>query len=139
MSTSIFSPTNENLTEYNLAQGEENYATMPLMVKKPHISPANEENLHTLFEEAISDRVIAMRKRLSHLSEPGLQTPPPFHVEATSCVTETLQAVPALARISRHRPRWGQKWRRSLRSGCMALFLILLGFDIMGLLVLYAH
>src|SRR5947209_11334470 len=48
--------------------GDALYATTPMPAFRPVFQQPNEEELYTSFEEAISDRVLAVNRRLSHLS-----------------------------------------------------------------------
>src|SRR5271157_2828295 len=57
-----------NTTE--TATPEDMYATTPLAVVCPTYAQPNEEELHTSFEEAISDRVLAVNRQLRRLSIP---------------------------------------------------------------------
>ena len=45
------------------------FATEPIAVVKPAEQPLSEEELYTLFEQAISDRVQAVRVRLNRISQ----------------------------------------------------------------------
>jgi hypothetical protein len=127
-----------DLAEYDLQSREDRYATVPLKARKLCISPApvDEENLYTSFEAAISDRVIAIRKRLDQLSDPTLYA-------TTSSQTQIVALSKQTALSMRIRPispsQLERKWKSRILSACIALLLIMLGFDAMGLLVLYAH
>src|SRR5438132_9883230 len=50
------------------SSGDALYATTPMPAFRPVFQQPNEEELYTSFEEAISDRVLAVNRRLSHLS-----------------------------------------------------------------------
>ena len=100
------------------------FATAPMKAVIYH--QENEEELHTSFEDAISDRVLAMNRQLQRLSG-------------------------SLAEVRRIEPhtdvlvkQGGFTWRSALslrawRLAGLALMLVLVGFDLMGLLVLHMH
>ncbi len=110
--------------------GNAQYATTPMPAFRPVFQQPNEEELHTSFEEAISERVLAVNRRLGHLSRGhsrGRQSV--SHVE---CGRSSRESSRALARV-------GKAWQRGVLLMSIALMLVLLGFDLMGLLVLYVH
>ncbi len=110
---------------------ENNYETAPMRVVLPLFQQPNEEALHTSFEEAISDRQIALHARLQHLPTSPLSGPlAPYNTEPLASVA------PAL--ISQ-RQRLPLHIQRSFRQVCMAVMFSLVGFDVMGLLVLHTH
>ncbi|MBO0796750.1 MAG: hypothetical protein J2P36_38200 [Ktedonobacteraceae bacterium] len=92
------------------------YKTAPLMAIRPATQQINEEEVYTSFEAAISDRVLAIRNTLSHLQQ-----------------TRSARRSPA-----KHTSGW-RDWLRAARLAALALLCILIGFDLMGLLVLLAH
>lgn len=97
------------------------FATAPMISVRPVPTVSNvlEEELCTSFEEAISERVAVVSRQLGSLSP------------TTSARVDVLAPVlPARTR------RYWQAWRRTLVLTCLALNLLLLGFDFMGLLVL---
>ena len=112
------------------SSGDALYATTPMPAFRPVFQQPNEEELYTSFEEAISDRVLAVNRRLSHLSR------------AHSCVWQSVSQLEC-GRSSRERGgafAWvGNAWQSGVRLLSMALMLVLLGFDLMGLLVLRMH
>src|SRR5437660_12498637 len=55
----------------NLA-AEDDYATIPIVAIRPLSQQPDEEELYTSFEDAISDRLVALRGRLSRLSDPTI-------------------------------------------------------------------
>src|SRR5579859_3697944 len=74
MNSIAFNPAETNLDIFRntteAATLEDMYATTPLVVVRPTYAQPNEEELHTSFEEAISDRVLAVNRQLRHLSIP---------------------------------------------------------------------
>jgi len=108
----------------NVAQHEESYATAPMMVVQP--ASFGEEELHVLFESAISSRLLAMREQMDRISGPL-----PF-AELRSYETEVLPVVVKQPeKLFVFRP-----WQRTLLCGSLGLMLTMVGFDLMGLLVL---
>ncbi len=86
-----------------------------------------EEALHSAFEEAISQRLLAFHLRQSRISGPlALSSTSTFGARARPCVHRQTG-------LSAWLPR---RWRPWLMRLCLALALILIGFDLMGLLVL---
>ena len=106
---------------------EDMYATAPMALLQPAYRQTDEE-LHTSFEEAISDRVLAVNRQLQRLS---------------GTLTSTRQVQPQTS-------SWLKKQVLALRSSsfekagpkgilftALALMLLMAGFDLMGLLVLH--
>ena len=86
---------------------------------------ALEEEWHTSFEQAISDRVARVSQQLRHLSTTGLDRAVP--------ATDPLP-VASLSLSTRARSYW-QKRKRAIILFCLGLALFLIGFDLMGLLI----
>ena len=125
---------------------EDRFVTMPVLPAVPAYQPANEEELHTSFEQAISDRLLAVNKQLS------LKSGPLAHTERLELNTEPLgqgrhhssmtNVTPATAPLQQRSGKLlpellGNVWQRSIIFASLTLMLMLLGFDLMGLLVLY--
>ena len=117
----IFCNTTETVTP------EDMYATTPLVVVRPTYIQPNEEELHTSFEEAISDRVLAVNRQLRHLSIPLTDC---LVVQSPTYTSVKVQSL--LARLTRP----GYASRQALLCVAIALMLVMVGFDLMGLLVL---
>ncbi len=119
------------------------YATIPMIaveaqsarahaLSRPVSPDTGEEELHTSFEQAISDRLLALNSRLQRITRstdpafappsPGLQARARAHAEA-----------------ARHSQARRMNWHHPLLLANLALMFLLLGFDVMGLLVLYLH
>ena len=121
---------------------------MPAMKKLEYQQP-DEEELHTSFEEAISDRLLALHSRLSRLSDPtlaiqGVERSTDAVLSTTTSIrnTTTPQKVVQRVAASNHvgdvsHPTFA--WKRITIFACSATMFILLGFDLMGLLVLHMH
>lgn len=124
------------------------YATepMPAIKKLPYQQP-DEEELHTSFEEAISDRLLALHCRLSRLSNPTLAVQNAERntdailstntsIRNTAAARELVQITGVPDRLENiTRPTW----KRATIFACSATMFLLLGFDLMGFLVLHMH
>jgi hypothetical protein len=145
---------NDTIFDEVLLEGEtvatgNTYATelMPA-IEKPGYQRSDEEELHTSFEEAISDRILALHSRLSHLSNPMLDVQyTRRNTEAMlSTRTTSRDTTGKLVQITHHstdRLEHGSlptvAWRRATIFACSAMMFLLLGFDCMGFLVLHMH
>ncbi|GAC1655633.1 MAG: hypothetical protein NVS4B12_28110 [Ktedonobacteraceae bacterium] len=105
---------------------EESYATAPMATVRP--TSISEEELHTLFEAAISSRLLAMREQMQRISGPLL-----YHQQFRY---ET-DALPVLETQPQKTPLFRHNWQRIMLFSSLSLMLTLMGFDLMGLLVLY--
>jgi len=107
---------------------EDMYSTTPMVVVQPTYQQPDEEELHTSFEEAISDRVLAVNRQLSRLS--GTHTGNLYVRSQTSAPLKRdgLMVRPMLP---------GRAWQQAMFFVAIAFMLILVGFDLMGLLVLH--
>jgi len=103
---------------------EDIYSTTPLIVMRSIYRQSNEDELHSAFEEAISDRVFALNKRLR---------------------VSLIDNVPVQSSMYPHVKLPGNPIHFTLlRSGALqvmllitiAFMLIMVGFDVMGLLIL---
>jgi hypothetical protein len=104
------------------------FATVPMAALSPaHLARLElEEVWHTSFEQAISDRAARISQQLRHLSTTSLD-----HAIAVGAPE------PIAARTFLARPRhFLKKHRRAIILFCLGLGLFLLGFDLMGLLVI---
>lgn len=109
--------------------GDSLYVTTPMPAFHPLFEQPDEEEVYTSFEEAISERVLAVNRQLSHLSR------------AQSRVRQSVSPVEG-GRSSREGgalARVGNAWQSGVLLLSLALMLVLLGFDLMGLLVLHMH
>lgn len=123
-----------NTAEWQSTTGED-YTTAPMAVVLPAQPPYDEEELHTSFEEAMSERIKAMSGRLGRLSSSALSvqsiqrdTDPILHFNIPLEKSENdAEQLPH------------KSWRRIVIYSSLACMFTLLGFDIMGLLVLHMH
>jgi hypothetical protein len=100
------------------------FATSPMFAMQPISQVANEEELHTSFEHAISERIQTMR-RVSRKT--------PSSRKLLVHYTQKYQSFLASASKA-----W-QHLRRGITLTCLALSLMMAGFDLMALLVLYTR
>jgi hypothetical protein len=107
---------------------EDIYMTTPMAVIRPTYLKPNEEELLSSFEEAISDRVLAVNRQLRRLSVPLTEN---LSVQFPSSSVVKIQCLSAcLASL-------GQASRLAMLRIAIAFMLVMVGFDLMGLLVLY--
>ncbi len=112
----------------------ENYATTPMVAVTPIPPALDEETLYTQFEEAMSDRLVALHGRLDRLSFPVHETSQVcYATDQLACIS------PDSIDASTHTSLLNDGWRRMFIYTCGAFILIMLGFDLMGLLVLHAR
>jgi hypothetical protein len=105
------------------------YATDPVMVALPPAPKLDEETLHSSFEKAISERLIASHGYWGRLNTSSLSQPLP--------TTDPVKRVTSMKRgVALHPLRLPQQWQRHLVYVCLALIFVMLGFDLMGVLVL---
>lgn len=120
---------------------EDRFATMPEM---PAYRRPNEEELHTSFEAAISNRACLLNRQLSLKSGPltysGAQYIQPTTEPDSNSFVKSID-IPELQppQVMFSSSYSGSTWQRTIVFACAALMFMLLGFDMMGLLVLHAH
>lgn len=124
------------------------FGTVPMIALSPTRArlSQDEEEVYTSFEEAISERAARISR---HLASQPLAARRDRHTapEASSGATRNMMGWQAPA--WRHHPmlaifsaglaclrRCWQTWRRAITLVCLALSLLLAGFDLMGLLVM---
>jgi NH3-dependent NAD+ synthetase len=106
---------------------EDMYATAPMALLQPAYRQTDEE-LHTSFEEAISDRVLAVNRQLQRLS---------------GTLTSTRQVQPQTSSwlkkqvLALRSSSFEKAWPKGILFAAFALMLLMAGFDLMGLLVLH--
>ena len=110
--------------------GDSLYETTPMPAFGPVFEQPDEEELYTSFEEAISDRVLGVNRQLSRLS--GAHSSVRQSVSQVEYGMSSRESGVALALV-------GNAWQSGILLISLALMLVLLGFDLMGVLVLHAH
>lgn len=107
---------------------EDMYSTTPMVVVQPTYQQPDEEELHTSFEEAISDRVLAVNRQLSHLNS----------VHTGNLYVRAQTSAPLKGDGMVVRPMLPRRtWQQGMLFVAIAFMLLMLGFDLMGLLVLH--
>src|SRR3984893_7847798 len=117
---------------------EDRFATMPVLTVTSLTQPLSEEELHTSFEQAISDRLMIVNQRLSLVSGPLTHA----YTQRFQVHTEPLgytDVHPPVAEQQQHAAHTKSSWRRELTYACLALMFTFLGFDLMGILMLHFH
>ena len=111
------------------------YATAPMAAVLPSYQPPSEEELHTSFEQAISHRTSELNERLSRYSHPALSAQ---SAQQRGSFVEINTTANDLA-IRPERNVLQTTWQRFVILSGLALIFMLIGFDLMGLLVLHMH
>jgi hypothetical protein len=106
---------------------EDMYSTTPLTITRSLYRQSNEDELHSSFEEAISDRVLALNRQLGRMSVPLIG-----NLSAQSSMSAIVKQQNSLTRLTFLNPGL----RRVMLFIAIAFMLIMVGFDLMGLLVL---
>jgi hypothetical protein len=115
------------LTIRPLKAQERNYLTIPVPAVRPLV---DDDEVYTDFETAISDRLLMVQSTLSRA----------LHVQAMRDATSALR--PAVVGTKKNWLSWpvlSQSWMRRVRTVAFAILCILIGFDLMGLLVLLSR
>lgn len=107
---------------------ESAYATVPTAAVKPAFQRADEEELHTSFEEAISDRLLALHPRLDRISQ----------LLSSAHDNDTVECQSVQVQSKQHGFFLNVQQRITIFA-CFALMFMLTGFDLMGMLVLHMH
>jgi hypothetical protein len=110
---------------------EHGFETVPLIVVRPASvrRREEEEELHLLFEEAISERVQRVSQQLQRISSAEAR------ISGARELHTDVQMIRQAVALSRARSFWQRHWL-TIRQIFLGLDLLLLGFDLMGLFVL---
>lgn len=100
------------------------FATAPMKVMRLEFDRQREEEAYTSFEAAISDRVLALKER---------------RLNASGNTPSAMDRFVSMAASAWRKGYSTRIWQRGLLLVGMALVLMLAGFDLMGVLVLYAR
>ena len=100
------------------------FATAPMKVMRLEFDWQREEEAYTSFEAAISDRVLALKER---------------RLSASGNTTSAMDRFVSMAASAWRKGCSTRIWQRGLLFAGTALVLMMIGFDLMGLLVLYAR
>ena len=107
---------------------EDIYSTTPMPIMRSLYRQSNEEELHSSFEKAISDRVLVLNRQLRRLSIPLTEN---LSVQTPSSSVVKMQG------LSARLTSLGQASRQAMLRIAIAFMLVMVGFDLMGLLVLH--
>ncbi|GHO86521.1 hypothetical protein [Dictyobacter formicarum] len=110
------------------------YETAPMAVALPPQQPIDEETLYVGFEKAISDRCHTW-KHLSDGTLNSVQHTSDSRHTGKNCASSVFPATNPLIN-NQVIDFLHYNWQRSVLVVCLALMFILIGFDVMGLLVL---
>ncbi len=134
MNSTVFNSTDTALDIHSLfadtAMPEDLHATTPMAVVRSTCWQLSEEELHTSFEQAISDRVLAVNRQLKRLSCPLTGNLP---VQSQTGTTVTQRS------LVTHLMFLDRAWQRRIRYIAIAFLPFMVGFDLMGLLALHLH
>ena len=134
MNSILYDPAGTELDMYCLSADtpvpEDLYATVAIAHARPAYRRSDEEELYISFEEAISDRVLAVNRQLQRLS---------------GTLTSTRQVQPQTGSwlkkqvLALHSSSFEKVCPKGILFAALALMLLMVGFDLMGLLVLHMH
>jgi hypothetical protein len=119
---------------------DDQFATQPVPTVETADEQWSEEELHTLFEQALSDRMQANSACLRPISGQLTHRPNTTHhwwdVSSVAVEPSTEQSRQCSAAGT-----WSSllttTWQRGITLACLALMLVMTGFDLMGLLILH--
>jgi hypothetical protein len=114
-----------------------NYATAPMAAILPPYQAPSEEELHTSFEDAISDRVSALHGRISRQHQSVLYTQYMHNVDPILRSSKRYHNSITRKQHALQLPASG--WQRRVSLVGLALIFTMIGFDLMGLLILHMH
>jgi hypothetical protein len=106
------------------------FATAPMKAMWSEFDWQREEETYTSFEAAISNRVLALKERHRNIY---------MGTGASESITPSLHTLASAATTIWYTVCSRRVWRRGPFLAVLALMLMLVGFDLMGLLVLYAR
>ena len=119
---------------------DDQFATQPVPTVETADEQLSEEELHALFEQAMSDRMQAISACLSPISGQLTHRPNTTHhrwdvssVEVEPSTEQSRQCSAAGTWSS----LLNTMWQRGITLACLALMLVMTGFDLMGLLILH--
>jgi hypothetical protein len=159
MNATLCRTTDVELELSDLVSLDEVYATAPMVAITPLPQLPDEEELHSQFEAALRERTTAFDSCFNRLRDSSWYT----EVSAISLLssplatpkTESLAEMAIAETSSVHTDQvyatqmqtikqmshglWNRSVQRAFIFCCFALSCMLLGFDVMGLLILHAH
>lgn len=112
------------------------YATAPMVAVLPPYQFPGEEELYTSFEEAISKRSSALSLNRIRYSNHSTAVAPDMAQRNRITQAHTIHNIPAMRRVQLLP---ASAWQRFIMLSGLALIFMLIGFDLMGLLILHTH
>ncbi|MGZ3608530.1 MAG: hypothetical protein ACXWPS_07305 [Ktedonobacteraceae bacterium] len=109
---------------------EDIYSTTPLIAISSIYRQLDEDELHSSFEEAISDRVLALNRQFRHLS---VQLTDDKSMQSSKRHLVNQQSAPT------HITLLSPGFRQAMLLITIAFMLLMVGFDVMGLLILLKY
>lgn len=109
----------------------DSYMTTPMPIITLPDKLVDEEEVYSSFEEALSERQQALQWKLRLLSHSSLHAVRNTDPLAQQNITSTQK------NVSNDDASFKRNWRRGFVFASLALILMLMGFDFMGLLVLH--
>ena len=155
MNATVFRTTEAELELDKLASIDEGYETTPILAIAPLPPRPDEEELHTLFEKALDERLIrfgsCLNRQRNSVAHTEVLKQTLFSSRQARPTTEPLSQLAKTCPVYRGQtyPLQGQtkhkflniflkkSTQRAIIYFCCALSFTLLGFDLMGLLVLH--
>ena len=162
MNATLCRTTDVELELSNLVALDESYATAPMVAITPLPQLPDEEELHIQFEEALRERTTAFGSSFNHLRDSAWYTDvSSISLLPSSLPTPKTEALSELAIVETSPTHTDEVYaaymtpiettkqaanvslsgsvQRILIFCCFALSCMLLGFDVMGLLILHMH
>jgi hypothetical protein len=131
--TPVYAGQNTCCDDAKLPASEDTFATEPAVVAQSVYQRLDEEALHALFEQAISDRLGAVAERL-RLCSGQLSNRP------SEAIAQQDVAVPGIPLRRGTYGLWpNQIWQRRVIFASLVCMLVMAGFDLMGILILRLH
>lgn len=114
------------------AETEDRYATVPLSIVVPKQPAVDEDTLHASFDAALSHRLTALHNHWNGGSSQHTQLDT---TESRVAIQPSVSTEPLTSCTAQSAYVWPQR----IIYSCLVLILLMVGFDLMGLLVLHTH
>jgi hypothetical protein len=122
--------TDATLNNYGVQAVEDGYETAPIALTKIACQPLDEEELHLSFEEAIDSRVTTWHEQLSRIANTDSL------IDASFPCTNGSNVLLHQVNQGASRSPLGSGWQRGVIFCGLAFIFTLIGFNLMGLLIL---
>ncbi len=117
----------------------DDYATAPMLAIRPEHQPLDEEMLYTSFEEAISDRVGVFHNLWNVAGQRRATTEQLTRSATSSYNNPPASKTPATSLSKGYTFLSSPLCQRYMQFICLALSFMMIGFDILGLLILHTR